>query len=208
MAATITHATVAVGVDAGNGEIRKSHWNASHAISGTIDIANGGTGAATALLAAKGLSVPYIYAQSGNPQSVGAVTTETTLATVSFAGGELGPNGLLIVWSQWSNNNNANGKTVNIRMGGVAGTLYNNGFNTTNVGQAKLTYIVNQNSASSQRSVVPAGNQTGFGGFSSANVTSTVNTASAWDLVFTGIKAVSTDTLTLEGYQVIVCYGA
>ena len=34
MAVTITHATVAVGKDAGNGEIRKSQWNANHTVKG------------------------------------------------------------------------------------------------------------------------------------------------------------------------------
>ena len=45
MAITLTHATVAVGTDDGNGEIAKAQWNEAHAVSGTLDVANGGTGA-------------------------------------------------------------------------------------------------------------------------------------------------------------------
>lgn len=186
MAISITHATVAVGTDAGNGEIRKAQWNEAHTVTG----------------------VPEIFAQSGVAVSVGATTTETVLATVSFAGGELGPNGILMIWSQWTNNNNANNKTFSIRLGGAAGTLYQGGVNTTNVGQARPVIIANQNSQSAQRCTVPAGNQVGYGAFASAAITSTLNTAAAWDLVFTGTKAVAGDTLTLEGYQVLVCYRA
>lgn len=293
MAVTVTHATVATGADAGNGEIRKSHWNANHVVANAADvtaantfqatqqISTGAAKAAMQLNANSGQSrrlecltggslrwdlgaentgessgnvgshfsiiryddsggflsvplainrttgkttlealnvtgalqtgnkyVPYIFAQSGAAQSVGAVTTEATLATVSFAGGELGPNGFLVINSQWSTNNNANNKTLNIRMGGVAGTLYHNTSQSTSLGQMKTVYIMNQNSVSAQKSVIPAGNQAGTGSVSSAAVTSAVNTAAAWDLVFSGTKAVAGDTLTLEGYQVLVCYGA
>lgn len=36
MALTITHAHVATGTDAGNGEVHKAEWNANHTISGTL----------------------------------------------------------------------------------------------------------------------------------------------------------------------------
>ncbi len=46
MALTITHAHVATGTDAGNGEVHKAEWNAAHDISGTLsadDVVDGTT---------------------------------------------------------------------------------------------------------------------------------------------------------------------
>lgn len=184
--ASITHSYVATGTDAGNGEVHKAEWNAGHVFTG----------------------IPYAFAQSGTAASVGAVTTEATLATISFAGGEIGPNGWIQVITHWTVNNNANAKNLRIRVGGSAGTIYYDYNATSVVGNARPTFIINNNSASAQKSSMPTGNTTGFGQYTSAGPTSAVNTASAWDLVITGQKAVSGDTLTLEGYQVLVCYGA
>lgn len=159
-------------------------------------------------IAVEGKPIPYIFAQSGTAVSVGAVTTETALATITFAGGELGPNGWLTVWTQWSNNNNANTKSMLIRVGGAAGTAFQNFNNTTSIGAVRPVCIVNNNSQSAQKTIVPVGNTFGVSTFTSAGPTATVNTAAAWDLVISGVKAVAGDTLTLEAYQVIVCYGA
>jgi hypothetical protein len=40
----VSHATQAVGTDAGNGEIHKNEWNEDHAIDGAVPVTNGGTG--------------------------------------------------------------------------------------------------------------------------------------------------------------------
>lgn len=186
MTISVTHTTVAVGTDAGNGEIRKAQWNEEHTVTG----------------------VPDVFAQSGTAASVGAVTTEATLATISFSGGEVGPNGWVIVTTHWTVNNNANSKNLRVRLGGAAGTIFYDYNATSVVGNVRPTYIINNNSQSAQKSGAPTGNTTGFGQFTSSGPTATVNTASAWDLVITGQKANSGDTITLEGYQVLVCYGA
>lgn len=47
MTAVITHTTVASGTDSGTGEIHKAEWNADHTITGTVTVAQGGTGATT-----------------------------------------------------------------------------------------------------------------------------------------------------------------
>lgn len=182
MTITVTHTTVATGTDAGNGEIRKAQWNEAHTISG----------------------VPDLFAQSGTATSVGAVTTEATLATISFAGGELGANGWIQVNSLWTTNNNANAKNLRIRVGGAAGTAMMDVSNTSAVFLFRPLVIVNSNSASSQKAQAPAGNGTGSGSGTSSPITAAVNTAAAWDLVITGQKANSADTITLEGYQVLV----
>lgn len=187
MAISITHTTVAIGTDANSGgQIKKAQWNEAHTITGAVEV----------------------FSQSGAAQTIGATTSETVLATISFSGGELGANGHLIVITQWTTNNSANNKNMFVRVGGVAGTQFMSVTNTTQVGLARIVTIANANSASSQKTSTPAGNATGFGQYSASGVTSTVNTASAWDLVISGNKANSGDTLTLESYQVLVCYRA
>ena len=208
MAATITHTTVAVGTNAGNGEIRKVQWNESHTLIGTIDVANGGTGAATARAASVALGVPYVLAQSGTAASVGAVITEAALATITVPGGAMGPNGWIVVQVNFSCNNNANNKIMRLRVGGAAGTLFFETTQTTNIFVSRLVHIINNNSQSAQKTSSAFGNVQGYGAGASAPPTATVSTASDWDIVIAGQKAVAGDTLTLDAYQVIVCYGA
>jgi hypothetical protein len=183
----IRHATQATGTDAGNGDIRKAQWNADHVLDG----------------------VPYVLAQSGTAVSVGAVTTETVLATITVPAGAMGPNGWIQVIATVTINNNANNKTFSIRAGGTGGTLYyNGGFNTQLFGSV-FKHICNANSQTSQKGTSPGGGNLGVPGAAAFAIqTSTVNTAAAWDLVISGQKAVAGDTITLETYQVLVCYGA
>lgn len=188
MVGSITHATVAVGTDAGNGEIRKAQWNEDHVLDG----------------------VPYVMAQSAVAVSVGAVTTETVLATISFAGGEIGPNGWVQVIMTITTSNNANNKVQRVRLGGAAGTLMAEGYTTTAAGNTRVTTFANRNSESSQIGLAPMANNVGIpGSFAAGYPTATVDTSSAWDLVLSGHKPASAgDTYTLEAYQVLVCYGA
>ena len=178
------------------------------ALTNALAVAQGGHGATTAIGAAKNLSVPYIFKQSGAAVTLGAVTTEVVVATISFSGGELGPNGYVLVTTNWTNNNNANFKQMNVRVGGVAGTLYLNIFQSTNQALNRFVQIWNANSQSSQKAPISPTDWVGIGASGAPLLTSAVNTAAAWDLVISGQKAVAGDTLTLEAYQVLVCYGA
>lgn len=186
--ASITHATVASGTDSNSGgQIKKAQWNEAHVLDG----------------------VPYVIAQSAVAASVGAVTTEATLATITIPAGAVGPNGWVEVVHSVTVTNGANNKTHRVRVGGIAGTALCDATLTTSNGNTRLTIIANRNSASSQVALAPSGNNSGgFGQFTSGYPTATVNTASAWDLVITGQKAVAGDTITLEAYTVRVCYGA
>ena len=184
--ASITHATVATGTDAGNGEIRKAQWNEDHVLVG----------------------VPYVIAQSAVAVSVGAVTTEVVLATITVPANAMGPNGVVEVWATWTNNNNANNKTAYIRVGGTAGTIVYQNTNTTLVAVTRPLIFCNVNSATSQKTHASAFLGSGVGTSGAGSTTSTVTTSSAWDLVISGQKAVAGDTLTLEAYSVQVTYGA
>lgn len=209
MAVTVTHTTVATGTDAGNGEIRKAEWNEAHTLTGTVPVANGGTDAATALLATRNLQTPYVIAQSGTPLTVGAVTTEVVLSTVTIPGGAMGPNGMLRITSAWEVNNSANDKWPIIRVGGTGGALYLDTTMPNVVHMIRMNYVVNLNSQSSQSSLFSGFSMDSYRGSSSADVTSSVNTASDWDLVFAGRKPTSAaDTCILMAYTVEVFYGA
>lgn len=209
MALTAVHATQAVGTYTPEGELGPAEWNAPHTITGTLDVANGGTGASTARGAAAALSVPYVFANSAVAQSIGAVSTETVLATITIPGGAMGPNGYVDVYTSWTVNNNANQKQVLIRVGGAAGTLYQNSNLANFINNSRLTRILNVNSQSSQKSAAQNGNAGGFGNAGGAISTSTVDTSADWDLVIAGQKVGSSaDTITLENYTVIIYYGA
>lgn len=187
MAISVTHATLATGTDAGNGEIRKSHWNAAHVITG----------------------VPDIFAQSAVAATVGAVTTEAVLATITIPGGALGANGFLELWTWTTVTNGANNKSQIIRLGGVAGTQVVNASVTTNNAVARLTLVANRNSQSSQIAFAPTGNNTGGPGqFGSAYPTAAIDTSASWDLVIAGQKASAGDTYTLEAYKLLIHYKA
>jgi hypothetical protein len=180
-------------------------------LNGTLDIGNADTTLsrlAARTLGVEGKALPYVFAQSGTAVSVSAVTSEETLATITIPGGAMGPNGWVGVSTIWSCNNDADAKTGRVRVGGGAGTAFFGVNMSSNVGLSRAVYVVNSNSASSQKANIAGGNAGGTGVFTSAAPTASVNTASDWDLVITGQKADSADTLTLEAYQVIICYGA
>jgi hypothetical protein len=74
MAITVTHTKVSLKPDdADDTLIRPSDWNATHALSGTVPVANGGTGAATL--------TGYVY---GNGTS--AMTASTTVPSTAITG--------------------------------------------------------------------------------------------------------------------------
>ena len=74
MAITVTHTKVSLKPDdADESLIRPSDWNATHALSGTVPVANGGTGAATL--------TGYVY---GN--GTAAMTASTTVPSTAITG--------------------------------------------------------------------------------------------------------------------------
>lgn len=159
-------------------------------------------------LAVEGKPLPYVFAQSGAAVSVGAVTTEVVLATITIPGGAMGPNGWVVLDTSWSMISSANSKITFVRVGGAAGTAFLNVTATTIVGARRQVVVINNNSQSSQKAGAAITNTNGVGYFAAAGATATVDTSAAWDLVISGQKAVSGDTLTLEGYQATIYYGA
>lgn len=144
-------------------------------------------------------------AASGVLASTTGNTTENTLATIAIPAGAMGPNGILKVTSLWSYTNSANNKTLRMRLGGAAGTVFMEIGNTTSAYYYSQRIIQNRNSASSQ-----IGHAGGTATFTTSTLATsgTINTANAQDLVLTGQLASAGETITLEGYIVEIKYGA
>jgi Protein of unknown function (DUF2793) len=148
-----------------------------------------------------------VLARSGVSAGHTGSTSEATLATIAIPAGAMGPNGLLRVTTVWSFTNSANTKTLRVRLGGSGGTVYQAPALTTGDSTMIQRVIQNRNSASSQ--VGPSSTiNNSFGAQGGAVTTSTVDTASAQDLVITGQLALGTETLRLESYLVELAHGA
>lgn len=144
-----------------------------------------------------------LLARSAVQQSVTGTTSETVLATVTVPANLMGINGGLLIWPTFSYTNNANTKTIRARFGGIGGTQYAINSVTTTASAAGLIKVRNRGSASSQ--VGGSGNSIGgLGTSAAAVVTSAVDTTQNADIVLTGTLAVTTDTISLETYDVWV----
>lgn len=139
-----------------------------------------------------------ILAQSGAPSSVTGTATETTLASITIPGGMLGANGMLKITPVFSATNNVNTKTMRVRFAG--NSLVAQG--AASFASAQLmAQIRNRNSLSSQGTFNALN---GFGTSASSFSASAVDTSVDQVVTITGTLAVTTDTLTLEGYTVEV----
>jgi hypothetical protein len=155
------------------------------------------------------LGLPFVIAQSGVAVTKTGSTAESILAVAAIPGGSMGPNGSIRIRHLWANNNDADSKTRRVRFGSVAdltGTQYSAVAVTTNVSHYNTHEIVNRNSQASQVGIVPVGATGGPGGFASAAVTSSVNTALDSYVVFSGELASGADSITLDYYSVEVLY--
>ncbi len=138
----------------------------------------------------------HILKRSATPVSAPADTNEDILATITIPGGTLGLNGQFELRTLFTVNNNANAKTLRVRLGGIGGTIYETINAANNVSANLLTQFANRGAANSQ---VGAPN-TAYGLSTSAVITSAVDTSADTTVVITGQKAVAGDTITLESY--------
>lgn len=146
-------------------------------------------------------NAPYVLAQSGAAASVGAVTSEATLATITVPAGAMGANGSLRISTYWEFTGSTNSKTMKIKLG--ATTFYNNLTSTAaNISWNHQFVIQNANDVAAQ--VAQSSLSSAFGYNSAAGVAGSENTAVAKDITITGQKASSGETLTLVRYTVEV----
>jgi hypothetical protein len=149
-------------------------------------------------------SAPYLLAASAVAASVTGTTSETALATIRIPAGAMGTSGGIEVRTTWSTTNSSNAKQLRIRLGGTSGTQFLAASSTTFAVLAGTTRIKNRGSASSQVATYPSNAITGAGSNTSAVTTGTVDTSAAQDLVLSGQLATSSETITLEAYEVWV----
>ena len=139
-----------------------------------------------------------VVASSAVAQTTTGGTTEVGLATVTLP--VLGPNDRIEITTHWTLTNNANAKTLRLRLGGASGTPFF-GFNAASMASFidRLHYIQNRGATNSQ--VGAPLSQTNPNGSNAASI-GTVDTSVAQDLVISAQLGVGTDTVTLESYIV------
>lgn len=129
-------------------------------------------------------------------------TTETAFATITVPANVMALNGTLAVSAVWSNNNSGNNKTARIRYSTIAGTVYGQSSQTTNLTSRWIDLrISNRNATNSQ--VGYAVTPTAFSA-STAAVTSAIDTTASTTVVLTGALANAGDNIALEQYQVVL----
>ena len=121
-------------------------------------------------------------------------TLETTFVTLTIPAGLIGSSGKVKLYPLWSTTNNANTKTLRVKLppGAVYTTLASNVVHVSG-----LVIIRNLGSESVQR--VSSGMLAGLGGTTSSIAQTTINTSAATTITITGQLQVGTDTMTLEG---------
>lgn len=141
---------------------------------------------------------PLILAQSAVPQSVTGTLVETTMASIVIPGGIMGANGMLRVQLLLSCVNNANAKTVNIKLGGALVTAL--GFASNDRAVVEV-YVINRNNLAAQSfSASQKVNSQSFTGMS----TGAIDTSADRTLTISATLANVADTVTLERYTVEV----
>ena len=137
------------------------------------------------------------YYDLAAPVSLTGTTLETELATMTVKGGLMGAKGKLKIWPLLSMTNNANGKTIKLKMDG--NVFYGN-TRTNEVQLQFLSIVRNTNSQSVQK--ISSGITAGLGVTTGAVTSLAVDTSADFTISITGQLANSTDTLTLEGFFV------
>ena len=139
------------------------------------------------------------YYNNTTPVSLTGTTAETTMLTIPVKGGLIGANGVLAIQPLWNATNNANSKTLRIKLG--ATTCYSYG--TVNLlNQDAYINVRNISSESSQKTASGMAGGTG-GTVNNYNSTST-DTSVDFNIVVTGQLANSADTMAIQAFLIMV----
>lgn len=123
-------------------------------------------------------------------------TNETTIATVTIPANALLAGDRLRIQSYWSYTNGANDKVIRVKFGGT--TIYAATQTTTAAVRDEREILIR--GASSQ--LAQAGTTGGFGAFSSAPSSLSIDGTAAIAITFTGALEVDSENITLESYLV------
>lgn len=151
-------------------------------------------------------SVPFtgfsLLAKSGVSASVTGTTSETALATITIPANAIGPNGQIKINCYWTETNNADTKTLRVRLSGIGGTaIFSNGSITTVGNVWSYSILTAANATNSQSTFSEAARGTD-GLVTTTFVSSAIDMTQSQTLVITGQLGVGTDTITLNGYTV------
>lgn len=134
------------------------------------------------------------YIVDGIASTLTGTTSQTLLKSWNIRGGLLGPNGIIEIFFLISATNNANNKTINLKMGSQDIII-----NTDN-GYASCGFhrcIYNKNSTANQETTVNSGAD-GLGSSTGSITSATVETNKDFLLEIYGTLSNAGDTLTFE----------
>lgn len=131
----------------------------------------------------------------------GGSTSEEALVSITIPAGLIGVNGQLEVTHFWEATNNANVKTMRVKLGGTAFFANAAGLNSNTIFLPPPTRIWNRNSQSVQMAFAAANGNTSVA-TGTAKTAGAVDTSVATTFAISGQKATGSDTLTLLGYVV------
>jgi len=145
-----------------------------------------------------GLQIVEQLIQAASVALTGGVA-ETVLATLPLPAGLIGPNGEIEIEYDMTETNNANNKTVTVRLGGLTGTALLTHTANTLAGRAGRMCMRQRNANNSQQ-----WNGTTFtaAAIALSRGTGAVNLSADSSIVITGTLANAGDTLTLESCKI------
>ena len=135
------------------------------------------------------------YYSLATPVVLKETTAETTLVTLTIPAGLIGSNGKVKMYPLYSMTNNANNKSLRVKLGGS--TAFSTVVSNSSQSSA-LVIIRNIGSESVQKSSTSV--VSGLGNIGIALATLAIDTSVATTITVTGQLANSADTMTLEGF--------
>lgn len=173
---------------------------------GTAPITQGGTGGVTAQAACANLSAWHILGASAAQSAHTGNTSETVLATITVPANAMGANGVLRLEYSVSMTNNANNKTIRVRLGGVGGAAFKGLVRASTLADRQIVTIQNVNATGSQKSWNSGSESLGV--TAGAFTTGAIDTTASQTLVITGQLANSADSIAVESYVAELLYRA
>lgn len=174
----------------------------------TINVGNINTPASAAQLAQlrRDLGLPTIVSQSGIAISHTGTTAATQILSLTIPGGSMGPNGGAHLWIRTSETNNANNKTLIIRL---SGTAFFQAGDSSKPGREYDFRIQNRGAVGSQTlGWTGTGNTVGAISSAGVPVVSSFNSDADQSMQVLVTLANAADSFGIEAYRLVTFYGA
>lgn len=146
-------------------------------------------------------NTPRVLAQSAVEIVVTNVTTDTIAKSITIPGGLLGPDGGLIIETDWVCTNNANAKSVKVWANGLSANEFLGQSLASQAAYRQSLFVVNKGATNSQVT-------TNWGGFTTStadyHLNRAVDTSVNWTIDLLASPTVATDSITLKYYSIIL----